>query len=244
MRAFHVNVPARLNAASLRSLAATLSELPCSPVVLRGEQGSFCVGVDPTQLLESGAEEVQKLGHLFAVCLRTLNRHSAPTLAIVEGEALGGGLGLAAACDIVLARPAARFALPEVLYGLVPGIVLPYLLQRLSRQTVRRMAFAGLSLDVHAGLRLGLVDELLGADVHADIARWERMLSRADKRAVSALRSLLATTLQPEDDGWQEACVACSVRMQLSDESRAAMKGFVDGGMAQVQDRLGSGPQA
>ena len=70
----------------------------------------------------------------FASALTAIRR--APTVAFVDGDAHGGGCGLAAACDLVAATPKASFALPELLLGLVPGAILPALLDRMPAQKV------------------------------------------------------------------------------------------------------------
>ncbi len=67
-------------------------------------------------------EDALHLAELF----RTLSTLPRPTIARVQGAAVGGGLGLAAACDIVVATPAASFAMPEVRLGIIPAVISPY----------------------------------------------------------------------------------------------------------------------
>src|SRR5438477_5999325 len=86
------------------------------------------------------------------------------TLAVVDEQALGGGVGLAAVCDYVLATERATFGLPELLLGLVPATIFPILLERMPPQRARRLALLGHTQNAAQASASGLVDEVVASD--------------------------------------------------------------------------------
>jgi enoyl-CoA hydratase/carnithine racemase len=128
-----------------------------------------------------------KASLFFAESPFALRSRSAPTVAVVRGEALGGGLGLVAACDVVLASSTARFALPELLFGLSPSIILPFLRERVLPAPLRRLMLTGATVDASEALRLGLVDEVADPP---DARRVVRALGRGEPGARGLVKAL------------------------------------------------------
>src|SRR5262249_14717686 len=129
-----VRVPPALSAETVRNLRQALEsamlEGSSAVVVMVGEGAVFCRGLDV-----SGVDEVPRTAvEDFAVCLQVIRTGQKLVIALVQGAAIGGGVGLAAACDGVLATTEAVFMLPELLLGLTPSVILPYLAQRVSLQ--------------------------------------------------------------------------------------------------------------
>jgi enoyl-CoA hydratase/carnithine racemase len=186
MDAAVLHVPERLHEAGVRALLAGLEGAAgASVIVLEGVPEKFCLG------MEFAGASAPAVGSLdpFAELLGRLLRAPCPTLAVVDGPALGGGLGLAAACDFVLATPRARVGLPEALFGLAPAIIRPALLTRLSPQQIRLLLFTCHSRSAEAALALGLVDELCPVEALAGGRRSAiRQLRRARRETVMACR--------------------------------------------------------
>jgi enoyl-CoA hydratase/carnithine racemase len=104
-------------------------------------------------------------------------------------------------CDVVLATPRSTFALPEALLGLLPAIVMPVLLERMTPQKARVFALLGASRDAAWASRYGLVDEVVDADdLERRAARVARELGRVGPRAVGELRGLVAEMARLEPD--------------------------------------------
>ena len=193
-----VRLPAVLNRSSVQDLRHALDEAAAAadagrlPVVLVGHDDDlFCEGMDIAAA--SAEDEPADVLHNFAACLQTLRFGRAPALCVVRGKASGGGVGLAAACDGVLASPEASFGLPELLFGLTPAIILPYLLERMPPQKVRWMALTSQRLTADEALRAGLVDAVERADAGPRVLRsWIRRLQRVGRDTVSI---------------WKRACV-------------------------------------
>jgi enoyl-CoA hydratase/carnithine racemase len=179
-----VTVPPSLTASSVAALRCALesaASAECRAIVLRGATAPvFCRGLDfAAMAADDGAGALDA----FADCLRTIRVCGRPTVAFVEGEAMGGGVGIAAAADAVLATTDATFAVPELLFGFAPAIVRPYLAERVAPQKLRWLALLSARLDAAAALAIGLVDRVETAErcpqvLNAWLARLGRV--RAD----------------------------------------------------------------
>jgi enoyl-CoA hydratase/carnithine racemase len=125
----------------------------------------------------------------FTAVLQTLLDSKPVTLALVEGPALGGGTGLVAACDLVLASEQANFALPELLLGLVPAIILPVLAERLGLHQAKRWAITQATWQAGEAQARGLVDQVVpNSNIEATLKRTLRTLLRVHPRGVTALK--------------------------------------------------------
>jgi enoyl-CoA hydratase/carnithine racemase len=179
-------VPHALDARRSNELADAIEACIDPVIVLEGRGDVFCRGMDFTA---TASESTDDGVAAFARCIRAIRTAGKPVIAAVDGIALGGGVGIAAAADLLLATPRATFGLPEVLFGLVPGVVMPILLERLRPQQARLFALSARSRSAGEAERLGLVDAVV-SDLAAAIRRSTRELSRARPAAVAALKRL------------------------------------------------------
>jgi enoyl-CoA hydratase/carnithine racemase len=178
-------VPEWLHDAGVRAMLAALEHVVGDAVVLRGAPERFCLGMDIEAPPPTGEQRAT-----FSALIERLLACPRPTLAVVDGPALGGGLGLAAACDFVLATPRARFGLPEALHGLVPALIRPALRTRLTPQRLRVLLFTCHSRSADEAAALGLVDRIVGPDeLEATVRNTVRQLARARTESVTACRA-------------------------------------------------------
>ena len=171
-----------------RALERAKQAPDCRVLTLQGGPGTFCVGMDLAAA--TSLEVIDPAVDAYRRCLQALCDSRLVILAAVDGAALGGGVGLVAAADLVVATHSSRFGLPELYFGLVPAMVLPVLLQRVTPQKARWLALSGVAIDAPAALELGLVDEVVadGPALEASIRRQARHLRRADPEAIATLR--------------------------------------------------------
>ena len=129
-------------------------------IVLTGEGRTFCSGGDFT-----GATSESELPHKgnFADLLISLYRSEKPVIAKVNGDALGGGLGLAAACTFAVAASSARLGTPEIDVGLFPMMIMAVLSRRIPRGRLAEMMLFGEKLDAEEAARIGLVNRVAPA---------------------------------------------------------------------------------
>jgi methylglutaconyl-CoA hydratase len=132
-------------------------------VVLKGNGRHFQAGADLswiTGVSRQSPGENEKVSRLTAEAIRRLDTCPVPTLALIQGGCFGGGTGIAAACDVVVASEDAIFSISETRWGLMAGIVLPQLCQAMGLRQVRRYALTGERFGAREAQRLGLVHEV------------------------------------------------------------------------------------
>jgi enoyl-CoA hydratase/carnithine racemase len=187
-----LQLPARLDGPSILALRAGLDRACAGGIVLlRGADAvTFCGGMDLGRLHDFDAPAWLAGMRAYADLLAAIADAPVPVIAVVEGNAFGGGVGIAAASDVVLATPDARFGLPEARYGFHPAIVFAALDLRLAPQKSRLLALQCESVDATAATAMGLVDEVASAvALEALVQRWCRRLSRATSEGVAAIRA-------------------------------------------------------
>lgn len=132
-------------------------------VVLAGEGKSFCAGADIEWMRSSADlsydENVADANALRAM-LEAIDGCPAPVVAVVQGHALGGGVGLVACADVAIAHPRAVFAFSEVKLGIVPAVISPFAIGKIGESAARRYFVTGERFDAPTALRIGLVHEV------------------------------------------------------------------------------------
>lgn len=167
------------------ALRQATGEPSCRVIVLRAEGDSFCRGLD----LEAAFDEAAPDPSMWQAIADTLLRICAadqPVIASVEGEVSAGGVGLAAACDLVLASDDASFVLSEVIVGMIPALIAPFLLRRLTPARARYLALSSRRVRGAEARELGLIDELVEGSMARALERQIRRLLRSSPRALAA----------------------------------------------------------
>jgi len=163
-------------------LSAVLEEADsssrCRVLVLEGTVGAFCLGMDLSYMTALAPQDRLPATVSFARFLGRLRGGRQVVVAAVDGATAGGGVGLAAAADILLCTEGSTFGLPELSLGLLPAVVLPVLLQHMPPQKARWLALSG-TIGARRALDLGLVDQVVG-----DADRLGRALRKNIKQAL------------------------------------------------------------
>lgn len=143
-------------------LAALHDDHSVRIVILRANGKSFSAGADLDWMRRMAGfafEENQRDAMVLATMMQRLDQLCKPTIAVVDGAAYGGGVGLVACCDIAIATPAARFCLSEVKLGLIPAVISPYVVRAIGARAARRYFLTAEVFDAAEAARLGLVSE-------------------------------------------------------------------------------------
>ncbi len=143
-------------------------------VVLAGSGKAFCAGADLGWMAAAafeGPEANDRNARTMGGVFHMLSACRKPTIARVHGAAMGGGVGLASACDFVVAGPQAFFALSEVRLGLVPGVISPFVVRRLGAARARAAFLLGGRISAADAYRQGLADVLVTVGPDADEAQ-------------------------------------------------------------------------
>ncbi len=148
-------------------LARAAADPAVRVVALRGAGPDFCAGADLSEIgvsqqegPEAGLADARRLGEVFV----RIRRMDAPVVALVRGRALGGGCGLASACDIVLAHRNAVFGYPEVHLGFVPALVMAPLRRKVGEAAAFELVARGRRIDAAEAVALGLATRVLPGD--------------------------------------------------------------------------------
>lgn len=169
-------------------------------LVIRGAGGTFCAGGDFSRFRElmaaaaptDGPDPVATFNRGFGAMLERLQACPVATIAVLEGAAMGGGVGVAAACDFVLASSTSQFGMPEVTLGLPPAQIAPFVAARIGHGAALRLMLTGQRIAAAQALGCGLTDEVLEPDalnerVHALLTE----LGRAEPAALRATKAIL-----------------------------------------------------
>jgi methylglutaconyl-CoA hydratase len=162
-------------------------------VILRGEGPSFCAGADVEWMRASadlGYDENLADANALRRMLEAVDGCPAPVVAAVHGHALGGGAGLVACADVVLADSAAVFGFTEVRLGIIPAVVSPFALARIGPGAARRYFVTGERFDAQTALRIGLVHEVAD-DLDPALERLLAELRSAGPKAMRAAKRLV-----------------------------------------------------
>jgi isohexenylglutaconyl-CoA hydratase len=200
-----LNRPDKRNALSepiLESLASLCEEIAADPqaraLVLWGAGGHFSAGGDFSRFQQmmttpapAGADPIAALNRSFGAVLEALAALPVPTLGVVRGSALGGGLGLAAALERVIACEDAVFAMPEVTLGVVPAQIAPFVIRRIGATRAYWLMASAQRLDAQGALAAGLVDCVAAAgDLSRVVSHDLRALCGVEPAALRATRRL------------------------------------------------------
>jgi methylglutaconyl-CoA hydratase len=228
-----------LSAALVARLTAELDTLAgdagVRAIVLTGAGDVFCAGADIGEMRAAGAappEQNEADSRRFAAMLERLERQPQPTLALVNGAAFGGAVGLIAACDIALASTSARFALSEVRLGLVPAMISPYVIRAIGTREARRWFLSGEAMDAATALRIGLVHEAVDPGSLAAAADGVLGALLAGAPGAQAEIKRLIRHATGRSDAGDEAMLADTsrwiARIRAGPEAREGLSAFLD----------------
>lgn len=165
-------------------------------LVLRSEGKSFSAGADLNWMRSMASknyqENVEDAGELGAL-MWELDQLTVPTIALVQGAAFGGAVGLAACCDLVVATERASFCLSEVKIGLIPAVISPYVVRAMGNPAARRYMLTAERFSAAQAHRLGLVHEVVADESAAQqqVADWLDILLQNSPAAVAAAKKLV-----------------------------------------------------
>ena len=204
-------------------------------LVLTGAGPSFSAGADANwmkRMAVASEAENQADAERLAALMRKLNFFPKPTLARVNGAAIGGGVGLVACCDIAIAADTAKFALSEVKLGLVPAVISPYVIAAIGVRQARRLFLTAELFDAHEAQRTGLVHRAVDADeLDEAVARELDLLAKGAPQAQREAKQLALTmsgmtrAAAVATDGENAALIA---RLRVGAEGQAGLSAFLD----------------
>jgi methylglutaconyl-CoA hydratase len=202
-------------------------------VILAGEGPVFCAGADINwQRAARGLsleENVADAGRLYDMLL-AVDHCPVPVVARVHGAALGGGMGLCAAADLVLALAGTRFGFTETKIGILPAVIAPFVLAKVGESQARAVIPSGEGFDVERARAMGLVHEVL-PDPDALDARIDAVVAEilsAGPTAARAAKALIRDLRSRETDAARELVVRVAARQRISAEGQEGLGAFLE----------------
>ena len=217
------------------ALTSIAAERDLRVVLLAGAGSAFCAGADIGEMRAAGAappeQNVVDARRLVAL-LDRLERMPQSTVAVVNGAAFGGAIGLISACDIAIAGEAARFSLSEVRLGLIPAIISPYVIRAIGARQAGRYMLSGEVLDAATAERIGLVHEAVeDAALAGAVEMLVVALLAGGPGAQVEIKNLLrhVTGRGDQDDTTVQGELAHWIaRIRGSDEGREGLSAFLE----------------
>lgn len=200
-------------------------------VILTGEGKAFCAGADLKWMQRSvslgGAENAEDAAAMARV-FRIVDETPRVVVCRLNGPAIGGGLGLVSACDIVVAVDRVKFRFSEVRLGVVPAVISPFVLRKISISAARRYFLTGEVFDAHKAMELGLVHEVVKAeDLDATVDAIAEGILETGPRAVAEAKVLIRKVTPPIAEAVHAYTVETIARLRISPEAAEGFAAFL-----------------
>ena len=227
------------NAPLIEQLRRTFKALAAEPpgalrgVVLEGEGTTFCAGADVTWMREArdmSTEDNERDAAAMQAMFTAIDTCPVPVIARVQGAALGGGMGLCAASDIVVATSGATFGFTETKLGIVPAVISTFVVPKVGESHARALFLTGERFDAERARTIGLVHEVV-ADLEALDGRIASLLDELRSTGPTAVRRAklllgqLRTLGVPEARGRMPRHIA---EQRTSDEGQEGLAAFLE----------------
>jgi len=201
-------------------------------VVLGGAGPVFCADADLTWMSQMVAyteadnlRDAMAMSRMFA----GLNTLPVPLIGRIHGAALGGGCGLAAVCDIVVAEEAAVFGFTEVKLGILPAVISPFALSKIGRSAARELFLTGSRFPAARAREIGLVHTVVpAAELDAAVARYIKEVLTAGPQAIAAAKALITQVWSAAIDEAMPVTAKAIATRRVSPEGQEGMKAFLE----------------
>ncbi|WP_349741618.1 enoyl-CoA hydratase-related protein [Roseateles cavernae] len=201
-------------------------------IVLAGAGKAFSAGAD-IQWMKRASEATREWNledaRGFAGMLHKIASCPKPTIARVQGLALGGGVGLAVACDIAVASAEAKFAVSEARFGILPAVIGPYVINAVGPRQAKRLALTASRIGAEQALAMGMVHEVVALDeLDGAIKRWVDELLANGPAAQGEIKALFAELeVGPVTPAVRELTAQTISRVRMTDEAREGFAAFL-----------------
>ncbi len=240
MATLTLNRPKQGNALNTQALNEILEKLDIAEkhqntriLILKGEGKHFCAGADLYEMysLSQGSyDENHTQAKLLAEVFYRLSHSRLIIVSLAHGSVMGGGLGLLACSDFVLASDDAQFCFSEVKLGLIAATIAPYILRRIGFQSSRRLMLSAELINVAQAEQLKLVDAITSRDqLNTEVIRIVNQLIQHGKEALKETKHLL-NQLMPIDTETRDLTIKKLADIRQSQEAKISLAAFIHKG--------------
>lgn len=201
-------------------------------IVLTGKGKSFCAGADLNWMksmvkysMKKNIEDSALLLDLF----ESIYSCPKPVIGRVNGHAFGGGLGLFAVCDIVIAVPDCKFAFSEVKLGIIPSVISTYVARKISLSNMRRLFLTGERFDSNYAKEIGLVDFVVPEnELNKQVDKYAKILLSSGPKAITEVKKLVGTYEKMKITDYKKHTVEKISELRVSDEGQEGINSFLE----------------
>jgi methylglutaconyl-CoA hydratase len=163
--------------------------------------------------------------HMFGA----LNTLPVPVIGRVHGAALGGGVGLAAVCDIVVAEESAIFGFTEVKLGILPAVISPFVLEKIGRSAARELFLTGTRFSARRAREIGLVHEIVNpSDLDTTVRKYADECLTGGREAIAAAKALIAQVWDQPFEAAVPLTAAALAQRRVSAEGQEGLRAFLE----------------
>ncbi len=201
-------------------------------IVLRGSGSNFCAGADLNWMSrmvhytrDQNVRDSSNLAQMYA----TINECLLPVIGRIQGAAIGGGVGLVAACDIAICTRDSKFGLAEVKLGIVPAVISPYVIAKIGQSHARALFLTGERFDADRALRVGLVHRIVEDTAALDAAVNDAIeqIKSSGPEAVRECKKLIAHVTSHDVIDAIPYTIETIATRRVSEEGQAGMNAFL-----------------
>ena len=201
-------------------------------VVLAGAGKTFSAGADITWMSrtvhfteEDNRRDAQAASRMFAA----LNSVPVPVIGRVQGAALGGGCGLAAVCDIVVAEESAAFGLTEVKLGILPAVISPFVIAKIGQSAARELFLTGARFTAARAREIGLIHAVVPpSELDQAVASYVAEILTAGPEAVATAKALIPQVARLSIENAMPITAATIAARRISPEGQEGLKAFLE----------------
>lgn len=210
--------------------AAADSGIRCA--VLRGAGPVFCAGADlvwMSRMVAYSREENARDARAMAQMFLALDTLPVPLIGRIHGAALGGGAGLAAVCDIVVADPGAVFGFTEVKLGIMPAVISPYALGKIGRSAARELFLTGRRFGAERAKEIGLVHAVAAGDqLDAKVQEYVKEILSGGPGGIAAAKALIRGVWSRSPADAIDLTADAIAERRVSPEGQEGMHAFLE----------------
>lgn len=202
-------------------------------IMLRANGKHFSAGADLAwmqRMARFSEEENLADAMVLAKVMQTLNQCPKPTIAVVQGSAIGGGAGLVAACDIAIAATTARFCFSEVKLGLIPAVISPYVIKAIGERAAKWLFISAEFFDAQQAKQLQLVQHLTDeSELWAFASDYAQKFSQLAPQAIADCKTLANNLYaEPITDHIIQKTATLIAKKRISTEGQHGLQAFLN----------------
>lgn len=218
--------------AELTAWAETVPSEGARVAVLSGEGKTFCAGADlswMSKMVNYSHDDNVRDADALARMFQALNTLPLPLIGRVHGAALGGGAGLAAVCDIVVAADDAVFGFTEAKLGIIPAVISPFAIAKIGESAARELFLTGARFSAKRARRIGLVHAVAAEnDLDAVIDAYVRELLTSAPGAIAGAKALIAEVSGRKPPDVASITAGAIAQRRVSAEGQEGMRAFLE----------------